>query len=528
MGITLKLMPLFWEDKLKTIVAEVKDSQKDELIACLMPDNRDGMLAPNQNPPFAEDWRVRANAAALIAYIGGPEAAEILASSLNDTAGSAKPAFCHTVLALAAIKSPAALSAIEPFLFSDQPWFHVDSVNAISHWPFDTVAEILAGGLTSVSNLSDYAAFATARNHKPLTFIKDRRPNVQNGGMAMILALSAPAHKAFQLDQILPFDLVDCFEDVVKLAKEGGSALRLRAALSLIGWIAANRLSIRAGDTVVPDEKVLEETKKSLLTDETKRELSAKFSRYEWRKERRGFIKDLEGVCLIEMIGEFKDEAQIAILEELAAQENSLYADYAVDALGKIGVASASEKLIQIAKRLVNPQERATKAPSAQPVAEENQQASLTYWHILNALGSLKSDRSFDFLLSAVHDFAPDKRQMALTSLVSVGKSLSLAADKQKAMRQNLMDAFKDPSTQVRQAAIESAAVLGDPSLIEEVAALTNARETSVWKEANRALTTLSQQGHKDKVLTELNKRLQGTSDQSRRDRILKLTKELK
>ncbi|MCC7531507.1 MAG: hypothetical protein IT342_23595, partial [Candidatus Melainabacteria bacterium] len=330
------------------------------------------------------------------------------------------------------------------------------------------------------------------------------------------------------LDQILPFDLVDCFEDVVKLAKEGGSALRLRAALSLIGWIAANRLSIRAGDTVVPDEKVLEETKKSLLTDETKRELSAKFSRYEWRKERRGFIKDLEGVCLIEMIGEFKDEAQIAILEELAAQENSLYADYAVDALGKIGVASASEKLIQIAKRLVNPQERATKAPSAQPVAEENQQASLTYWHILNALGSLKSDRSFDFLLSAVHDFAPDKRQMALTSLVSVGKSLSLAADKQKAMRQNLMDAFKDPSTQVRQAAIESAAVLGDPSLIEEVAALTNARETSVWKEANRALTTLSQQGHKDKVLTELNKRLQGTSDQSRRDRILKLTKELK
>jgi HEAT repeat protein len=528
MGITLKLMPLFWEDKLKAIVAEIKDSQKDELIACLMPDNRDGMLAPNQNPPFAEDWRVRANAATLIAYVGGPNAVEILTNSLNDTAGSAKSAFCHIVLALAAIKTPAALSAIEPYLFSDEHWFHVDSVNAISHWPFDTVAEILAGGLNSVSNLSDYAAFATARNHKPLTFIKDMRANVQNGGMAMILAFCVPDHKAFQLDQILPFDLAACFDDVIKLTKESGSALRLRAALSLIDWIAANRLNIRVGDREVPDEKVLEETKKSLVTDETKRELSAKFSQHQWRKDRSGSIKDLEGVCLIEMIGAFKDEVQVAKLEELAAQEDSLYADYAVDAIGKIGISSASEKLIEIANRLVNQQERATKAPSAQPVVEENQQGSLTYWHILNALGSLKSDQSFDFLLSAVQDFAPDKRQKALSSLVSVGKSLSLAPDKQTAMRQHLLNAFKDPSTQVRQTAIESAALLGDPSLIEEVAAMTNARETSLWKEANRALTALSQQGHKEKVLTELNKRLQGTNDQARRDRILKLTNELK
>src|SRR5690348_17129006 len=69
MGITLKLMPLFWEDKLKAIVAEIKDTQKDAILACLMPDNSDGMLAPNQNPPFAEDWRVRANAATLIGYL---------------------------------------------------------------------------------------------------------------------------------------------------------------------------------------------------------------------------------------------------------------------------------------------------------------------------------------------------------------------------------------------------------------------------------------------------------------------------
>ncbi len=527
MGITLKLMPLFWEDKLKAIIAEVKDTQKDEILSCLMPDNRDGMLAPNQNPPFAEDWRVRANAATLIAYVGGPNAVEVLTNSLNDTAGSAKSAFCHTVLALAAIKNPAALSAIEPYLFSDEQWFHVDCINAISHWPFDTVAEILADGLTSINNLSDYAAFATARNHKPLTFLKDSRLIVQNGGMAMILALCSPNHKAFQPDQIIPFDLVSCFEEVTKLAKGSGSALRVRAAINLIDWLGANRLIIGSGEQQVPSEKTLEDARISLLSEETKRELSAKFVQHTWQKERSGSVKDLEGLCLIEMIGDFKDESQIAKLEELASREDSLYTDSAIDALGKIGASSASEKLIEIAKRLVNTEERSTKAASAQPVTEEDPQGSLTYWHILNALGNLKSDQSFDFLLSTVQDFAPDKRQKALSSLVSVGKSLSLSADKNTAMRDHLLNAFKDPSTQVRQAAIESAAVLGDPSLIEEVASMTNARETSLWKEANRALKTLSQQGHKDKVLTELNKRLQSTNDQTRRERILKLTNEL-
>lgn len=527
MGITLKLMPLFWEDKLKAIIAEIKDTQRDEILSCLMPDNRDGMLAPNQNPPFAEDWRVRANAATLIAYVGGPNAVEVLINSLNDTAGSAKSAFCHTVLALAAIKNPVALSAIEAYLFSDEQWFHVDSINAIAQWPFETVAEILAGGLTSINNLSDYAAFATARNHIPFTFIQDKRANVQNGGMAMILALCSANHKAFQPDQIIPFDLGSCFDDVIKLAKGSGSALRVRAALSLIDWLGVNRLSISSGDHQVPDEKTLADAKNSLLTEETKQELSAKFAQHTWHKERSGAVKDLEGLCLIEMIGEFKDDSQVAKLEELASREDSLYSDFAVDALGKIGNSSTSEKLIEIARRRVNIDDRSTKAASAQPVTEEDPQASLTYWHILNALGNLKSDQSFDFLLSAVQDFAPDKRQKALTSLVSVGKSLSLPADKSTAMREHLLKAFKDPSTQVRQAAIESAAVLGDPSLIEEVAAMTNARETSLWKEANRALKTLSQQGHKDKVLTELNKRLQSTNDQTRRDRILQLTNEL-
>ncbi len=528
MGITLKLMPLFWEDKLKAIAGEIKDTQKEALIRCLMPDNSDGMLAPNQNPPFAEDWRVRANAATLIAYVGDANAVSVLSASLHDTANSAKSAFCHTVLALADLKTPAALKTIEEYAFSDEPWFRVDCINAISRWPFTQVAEILSNALTSVNNLSDYSAVAAARNHKPALFLKDDRKAVQDGGMAMILALCAQNHRAFAPEQIISFDLACCFDDAFRLANENESALRLQATLNLIDWIEANRLNINVEDRSSLDQKRLDDSKNSLLSEERKKRLSAKFAAHTWQKDHLGAIKDLEGACLIQLIGIFKDESQLNKLEELAATEDSLYANAAIEAIGRIGVASSCDKLVQIAKRLVSQEERATRATSAQPVMEDQPKKSLTYWHILNALGNLKSEQSFEYLLSAVQDHAPDKREKALSSLVSVGKDLNLPTEKETQLRSILLKSFKDPSTLVRQTAIQSAAVFGDPSLIEDVAAMAGAKESSLWKEANRALKTLSEKGHKEKVLAEVNKRLAATSDQTRKDRLAKLANELK
>lgn len=527
MGITLKLMPLFWEDKLKAIAGEIKDSQKDALIHCLMPNNSDGMLAPNQNPPFCEDWRVRANAATLIAYVGDANAANVLTNSLRDTAHSAKSAFCHTVLALAETKTPAAISAIEEYVFADEPWFRVDCVNAISRWPFAQVAEILSKALTSVNNLSDYAAVAAARNHKPAVFLEDDRKVVQDGGMAMLLALCAPEHKAFAPEQILALEPAACFENAVKLTKENQSALRLRATLNLIDWIETNRLRIDVDHRSALDQKMLEETRNSLLSDENKKRLREQFAAHTWQKDHAAAIKDLEGACLIQLVGSFKDESLLNKLEELASNEDSLYADAAIEAIGKIGIPASSEKLVQIGKRLVNQQDRATKAPSAQPVVEEEPKQSLTYWHILTALGNLKSEQSFEYLMAAVHDYAPDKRQKAISSVVSVGKGLNLTTEKETLLRTILLQAFKDPSTLVRQTAIESAAVFNDPSLIEDVAAMTIAKESSLWKEAQRSLKALARQGHKEKVLAEVKRRLAATSDQTRKDRLTKLADEL-
>ncbi|HNB22130.1 MAG TPA: hypothetical protein PKZ32_06930, partial [Candidatus Melainabacteria bacterium] len=455
-------------------------------------------------------------------------AVSVLSASLHDTANSAKSAFCHTVLALADLKTPAALKTIEEYAFSDEPWFRVDCINAISRWPFTQVAEILSNALTSVNNLSDYSAVAAARNHKPALFLKDDRKAVQDGGMAMILALCAQNHRAFAPEQIISFDLACCFDDAFRLANENESALRLQATLNLIDWIEANRLNINVEDRSSLDQKRLDDSKNSLLSEERKKRLSAKFAAHTWQKDHLGAIKDLEGACLIQLIGIFKDESQLNKLEELAATEDSLYANAAIEAIGRIGVASSCDKLVQIAKRLVSQEERATRATSAQPVMEDQPKKSLTYWHILNALGNLKSEQSFEYLLSAVQDHAPDKREKALSSLVSVGKDLNLPTEKETQLRSILLKSFKDPSTLVRQTAIQSAAVFGDPSLIEDVAAMAGAKESSLWKEANRALKTLSEKGHKEKVLAEVNKRLAATSDQTRKDRLAKLANELK
>lgn len=528
MNIALKLKPLFWEDKLKTIVAEIKDTQKDALVSCLLPDNSDGSLAPNQNPILSDDWRVRANAASLIAYIHAPNAVEALSKSLDDTAENAKSAFCHTVLALASFKTPAALNAIDQYTFAEEPWFRVDSINALSHWPLDIAAQVLAEALTSVNNLSDYAAFAAARNHKPIAFLKDDRANVQDGGMSMILALCHPNHKAFTAEQFLPLELSSTFELAIQRSNEVHSALRLRAALYLIDWIHNNRLALNPGiDKSVPSQNELDTARESLLTDQIKQDISAKFAKHQWQNDRVSMLKDLEGVCLIELLGEFKDAAHNTKLEELASRSKAIYTNAAIDALGKIGSASAADKLIDISKKLINQETRATKAPSAQPVVEEQLAETQTYWHILQALGNLHTETSFNYLMAATQDYAPDKREKALSSLISTGRNLNLEGARRSEMLGVLTASFKDPSSLVKQTAIRSAAGLGDSALIEEIAAMALAKETSLWKEAFSSLKTLAETGHKEKVVAELQKKVSATSDQAKRERIQKLISDL-
>ncbi|MBC7999605.1 MAG: HEAT repeat domain-containing protein [Leptolyngbya sp.] len=535
MGVALKIAPLYWEEKLKTIAAEIKNTQQDALLACLVPDNADDMLPPSQNALYSEDWRVRANAATILGFVGSSAAVERLANSLNDTARSTKSAFYYVSNALATFKTNHALEVIEPFLYSDNSWFCVDAAGAMSQWPFEVIAEKLAKGLTSVNKLSDYTAISVSKNYKPKVFLADQRPAVQNGGFAMILALVDPTHKAFQNEQVFPTKLEDCFSPAVELTKSHATALRVTALSNLCDWLNQNHSAMRVFATStgievgdIPAESILTDTKNYLTSDEVKAKIDQLFTSHIWQTEREAAAKDLEGQCLLALIGQYRMTQHLSRVEELAVQENGFYAESGIDALGAIGSEQTVQKLIKETKALVNLESRATRAHSAQPVVEDQPENTDAYWHILIALGHLKYEISFDFLLSAVQDFAPDKRQQALTSLIKVGSAITLSADKKALMQTQLTNSFKDVSVSVKQAAIEAARLLPTPEIIEEVALMTASKETSLWKESTRVLKELAESGHKGVVLKQLEKAAQATRDQTKRERILTFAEKLK
>lgn len=535
MGVALKIAPLYWEEKLKTIVAEIKDTQQDALLACLVPDNEDNMLPPSQNALYSEDWRVRANAATILGYIGSSAAVERLAKSLDDTASNTKSAFYYVSNALAKFKTNHAMEVIEPFIYSDEPWFCVDAAGALSQWPFEAIAEKLSKGLTSVNKLSDYTAVSVAKHYKPTVFLNDQRPTVQNAGFAMILALVDPTHKAFQNEQIFPVRLEDCFTRAAELTKGNATALRVTALANLCDWLSQNRGNLRiyatstgndVGDIAV--ENVLHETKEYLRSEEVKQKIDQLFNTHNWQTEREAATKDLEGQCLLALVGQFGLTQHLSKVEELAVEKNGFYTESGIDALGAIGSEQSVQKLIALAKTLVNPESRATRAHSPQPVVEDQPEDTDAYWHILKALGHLKYEKSFDFLLSAVQDFAPDKRQQALSSLIKVGSAINLSSEKKAQMHSYLSNSFKDVAASVKHAAIESASLLPTPEVIEEVANMTASKETSLWKESTRVLKEMAESGHKVLVLKHLEKAASATKDQNKRERMLSFAEKLK
>src|SRR5262249_3111817 len=63
LGIALKLPPLWWEEKLQTILSELEADSRDLAVSTLLPDTGDDELPPAADPLRHDDWRVRANAA---------------------------------------------------------------------------------------------------------------------------------------------------------------------------------------------------------------------------------------------------------------------------------------------------------------------------------------------------------------------------------------------------------------------------------------------------------------------------------
>src|SRR5271170_3172277 len=147
LGIALKLPPLWWEDKLNSIVAELPENSQAVTLDLLIPDDSDHALNPESNPIKHPDWRVRANAALIVSCLHADRAAIILGGMLSDSTLTGKSAACHVAYALGKLRSHAARLALSEHRQAEDPWLRVDIAGALSLSEFASVAQELSSML---------------------------------------------------------------------------------------------------------------------------------------------------------------------------------------------------------------------------------------------------------------------------------------------------------------------------------------------------------------------------------------------
>jgi HEAT repeat protein len=320
----------------------------------------------------------------------------------------------------------------------------------------------------------------------------------------MIIALIEAANQTFSADVVADSDVLACAAQVFALASLQPTPLSIGAALSLSKWIEAENGDDRSssGSGSIADlrrsAKVLED---KLHTEELKQLVKS-------------FITDAgaepaQTRQAVLLAGDLKLADAVPDLLPMLAADHPLL-ESAISALGKIGDERAVQPLVDTAKKQVTLKERTALPLSKQPVGDDNPRSTKAYWLILKALGQIPSTEAIPYLIEATGDYAPDKRDQALSSLLTI---FHQCKDNAKHPTKQVVDlgtklqevvalAVKDPSPQVRSTALEGAALLDQTELMGEIVRLTEAVEVSVSRKAFGALTSFSRNGHGKEVST--------------------------
>jgi HEAT repeat protein len=485
MAIALKVPPLWWEDKLSAIIGEAHQYH-EELIECLLPE-RDPTkdIVPESDPLMHPDWRVRSNAAKILAEIGAKQAIPNMVQALNEATDTQKPSFIHIIYSLSRLQTDQSRNAVAEHVTHDEPWFRVDALGALSKWPLAIAGNDVARGLISRHPMSDYAAVAVAKNYKP-TELLNAYPEA---GAELVIGLVEAARGPFINDTVSGADLEAALPHVNEIAQKEPTPRHVLALLELTSYLEAE----------YPDNgfgaKVLEWFRKNPNSQEG---------------EYRHALKLAAHYKINEAAPEVERHLQLG----------SPLLDDAIEAAATIGGAAATERIVQLISELVDFEDRTSRVLSKQPVFEENPEAAKTYWLALKALGSLATDQSAQVLLKATKDFAPDKRQQAFSALIQMAQDATIkekySADIESVIRAGL----GDPSPSVRATAITGVEKLRLASLIPESVRLTAAKEPSVVKQARRSLAHLAQDGYAELVTKSLKSALSGERDTFRRQRL--------
>jgi hypothetical protein len=531
LAIALRLPPLYWEDKLITIFSELPQETRASVADLLVPDDQGGTLAPGANPIKHDDWRVRANAAAIASYLHSEKAATILGGVLGDSSSGGRLASCYVAYALGKLRSEAARHELIKNKDVEEPWLRVDIAGALALSDFRDVAGTLSEMLMNETETRDYMSVAIVKQHKPRLFLEHSDTKVKSGGVLLILGILDAVQHSFTDALVFETGVYELVSTVVDLAVKEHGILPIAAALQMVDW-AEKYCEDPASSSPEKVSRSYEPSPSELAKLPSEKELSSAREKLTSEQIKSAVTQEL--ATLLKKEGTGRPDAELLFAIQLAgrltltdSQEvllSSLHKDYPlrdaiIEAIGALHQEKSTEALIAFAKSLIDVDLRNSNEKSKQPVAEDDLAASKTYWSILKALGGIATASSAKFLLAATNDFAPDKRAQALESLVSV-----LAKDDtiQFAVRIDdvLRAALSDSAPMMQLAAVAGVAKLNRTALISEVAQLIDANENTVSKDVFEALRRLSEEGSSVAVAGVLNEKLRTTKDALKRQRI--------
>lgn len=508
MAINLRIPPQFWAVKLKQIVDEV--NQREALIRLLTPTPRDTQMTFNDIPLLHDDWRVRSNAAIILAHLDAAEASEQLAHSLSDTARNTRTAFVHQAYALGQLGADSGKTALLSFLTDEDPWIRVDSAGALALLTADEICLPLMESLLVRHRLSDYAAVAVARSISPARLLSDDREVVRFAGCELVAGVVEASHGSFNRDIVTDLAVHHVGEPLSQLLDNEKSVSAARAATTLGDWLAmhdSEGMTQPFQDTLSridsPDFKAVVSQRIAELGEKTNNDLNA----YKLR-------------CAIYLAGRLGvSELAPQIAANMGRDRNLL--DESIDTLGKLADPNVAASLVRAAEELVDIADRTSQAPSKHPLAEDDddsRRATTTYYLVIKALGSLPSTAALTFLSKTVKDYAPDIRAESFNSIIAICESgYSPEADTLKAIKAEISSALGDPAVEVRKSALKGVSLFEVTDCVQKVVALTGAKEVSLTREAFNTLSELAKKGHKQLVAAAAGKGLKTEPDLHKR-----------
>lgn len=482
LSIALKLPPLWWDDKLETIFLEMAATTGNTGLDCLLPSTLEQMPVDDARPLRHSDWRVRSNAARVCAALNATAALPEMVLALRDESSERRAAFCHIAYSLGRVGGEEARLVIKEFLFHEQSWFRVDAAGALAYWPAAIIAHDLMTAMLENHRLSDYAAVAVARKHKPRVFMEHTDETVQDGGVEMVINLLEAVRNTFPPETAYELGVAHSLPTICELARKKPTPRRLRAAMQLSTFLAYNdQISMTERDETI-----------ALLENSVQKSVSEWLSSANPNKATTPGYRG-EILHAIWLAGEGNQTDALPYVVPMLSPGNP-WLRSAIETAGKLGNAQVAPDLVALAKQTVSPEERAGRETSKQPVFEDDEEGAKTYWQIIKALGMLPSTQSYQLLLTAARDFTPDKRAEAMQSLNRLMLDPQFT-DRRNEFQNAVLERLSDPAVSVRIAALDAAGVHNLVDLLPQTIKLVESKEVSVYKQA---MNTLVQYGNFD------------------------------